>query len=361
MMTRISALAAAVILALGATAAVACTGIRLTAKDGAVIVARTLEFGMDLQSKIVVVPAGTALTGTLPNDAKGMSYTAKHGFVGANAFGLPVVVDGLNDAGLYVGEFFCPGYAKYADVTPDNAAQAMAGYEYSDWLLANFSTIAEVKAAYDHAVLAPTILPQMGIAVPVHFRVMDKTGASVVIEPLGGKLRLYDDPLGVITNAPTFDWHMTNLGNYVGLTPMVRPSITLSGHEVAGFGQGSGFYGLPGDFTPPSRFVRAVAYQESAVQPATAGDAVQQAFHILNNFDIPVGAVRDVVDGKQVDEYTLWTSAEDLTNLQFYYRTFQDQTLRGLDVRKTLASANGTVRELPMESNQATPIVPVTP
>jgi choloylglycine hydrolase len=110
--------------------------------------------------------------------------------VGANAFGLPVIVDGVNDGGLYVGEFFFPGYAGYADVTPSNQAQAMAGYEYSDWLLGSFTTVAEVKAAYDHVVLAPTVLPQMGIAVPVHFRVMDRTGASVVIEPIDGKLRL---------------------------------------------------------------------------------------------------------------------------------------------------------------------------
>jgi choloylglycine hydrolase len=281
--------------------------------------------------------------------------------VGANAFGLPVIVDGVNDGGLYVGEFFFPGYAGYTDVTPSNQAQAMAGYEYSDWLLGSFTTVAEVKAAFDHVVLAPTVLPQMGIAVPVHFRVMDRTGASVVIEPIDGKLRLYDDPFGVLTNAPTFDWHLTNLNNYVGLTPMLHEPIQLGGRTFAGFGQGSGFYGLPGDFTPPSRFVRAVAYQETAVQPDTAADAVQQSFHILNNFDIPVGAVRDVVSGKQVDEYTLWTSAEDLTNLQFYYRTFQDQTLRGIDVRKALASAGGTMRELPMESNQRTPIVPVTP
>src|SRR6185437_10654564 len=114
-----------------------------------------------------------------------------------------------------------------------------------------------------------------------------------------------------------------------------------------GFGQGSGFYGLPGDFTPPSRFVRAVAYQQTAVPSATASDAVAQAFHILNNFDIPVGAVRDTVEGRTVDEYTLWTSVEDLQNLQFYFRTFDDQTLRSVDVRKALAESNGRIRQLP--------------
>ncbi|MGA2761338.1 MAG: choloylglycine hydrolase family protein [Candidatus Cybelea sp.] len=339
----------------------ACTGIRLTAKDGAVVVARTLEFGADLQSKVLVYPAGTPVTGSLPNSAAGISFTTKYGIVGANAFGLPIVVDGLNDQGLYVGEFFFPGSAGYTDVTPENASRAMAGYQYAMWILGNFSSVADVRSAYDRVVLAPTVLPQLGMAPPVHFRVTDKTGASVVIEPIAGKLVIYDDPLGVITNSPTFDWHMTNLRNYVGLSAENRASMTLpGGTTLNSFGQGSGFYGIPGDFTPPSRFVRAVAYEVAAAQPATASDAVQQVFHILNNFDIPVGAVRDEVNGKTIDEWTLWTSAADLTNLQFYFRTFNDQSLRGVDVRKTLASAGSTVKYLPMESDQPTPITSVS-
>jgi choloylglycine hydrolase len=358
---RTAALAAIALVTAISAAAPACTGIRLTAKDGTVVAGRTLEFGLDLKSAIVAIPAGSALTGTLPNNGKGLAYTTKYGIVGANAFGLPVIVDGMNDHGLYVGEFFFPGYADYATITPANASHAVAAYEYSDWLLGNFATIDEVKGAIGRVVLAPTVLAQMGMAPPVHFRVMDKTGAAVVIEPIGGRLELRDDPLGVLTNAPTFDWHMTNLSNYVGLTPMAHASRTVGGVTVSGFGQGSGFYGLPGDFTPPSRFVRAVAYQVSAVQPAAGPAAVQQLFHILNNFDIPVGAVRDTVEGQTVDEYTLWTSVADLGNLQFYFRTFGDQTLHGVDVVKTLAGANGKVVQFPMESGSTTPIVPAGP
>ena len=96
------------------------------------------------------------------------------------------------------------------------------------------------------------------------------------------------------------------------------------------------------------------------MQPATGADAVQQVFHILNNFDIPVGAVRDVVNGKAIDEWTLWTSADDLTNLQFDFRTFDDQSLRSVDVRKALASAGSAIKYLPMETEQPTPITGVS-
>ncbi len=337
-----------------------CTGIRLIAKDGSVVVARTLEFGVDIQSKIAVFPAGTTIAGVLPNSANGVSFTTKYGIVGANAFGLPMVVDGLNDQGLYVGEFFFPGSAGYTTVTPENASHAMAGYQYSMWILGNFASVAEVKAAYDRVVLAPTVVPQLGMAPPVHFRIVDKTGASVVVEPIGGRLVIYDDPFGVLTNSPSFDWHMTNLRNYVGLSAANRESVTVQGTTLASFGQGSGFYGLPGDFTPPSRFVRAVAYEAAAVQPPNAAAAVQQVFHSLNNFDIPVGAVRDEVGGKTIDEWTLWTSAEDLTNLQFYFRTFNDQSLRSVDVRKALAGAGSSIQYLPLESDRPTPITGVS-
>ncbi len=360
-MKRYLAIAAAAMVCFFAwQTALACTGIRLIAKDGAVVVARTLEFGTDLESKVAVFPAGTAVAGALPNDAPGISFKTKYGIVGANAFGLPTIVDGMNDQGLYVGEFFFPGSAGYTGVTAENASRAMAGYQYSMWILGNFATVAEVKAAYDRVVLVPTVVPQLGMAPPVHFRIVDKTGAAVVVEPIGGKLVIYDDPLGVLTNSPSFDWHMTNLNNYAGLSAYDRAPLAVQGVTLSGFGQGSGFYGLPGDFTPPSRFVRAVAFEAAAVQPATASDAVQQVFHILNNFDIPVGAVRDEVNGKSIDEWTLWTSANDLVNLQFYFRTFNDQSLRSVDVRKALASAGTQATYLPMETDRPTPITSVS-
>src|SRR5580700_1039544 len=165
-------------------AAQACTGIRLIAKDGGVIAARTLEFGFDLHSDVLVVPAGTALTGSLPNGGQGISYTTKYGFAGANGEGLTAIIDGINDQGLYVGLFYFPGYASYADATKENAARAMAPHEYANWLLGNFSSVEEVKANFNKVVLVPVVLEAIEQAAPVHFVVYDRSGKSVVIEPL---------------------------------------------------------------------------------------------------------------------------------------------------------------------------------
>jgi choloylglycine hydrolase len=330
----------------------ACTGIRLIAKDGGVVAARTLEFGMDLHSDVLVIPAGTALTGTLPDGGKGISYTTKYGFLGANAEGLTAILDGLNDQGLYVGLFYFPDYASYPDATKDNAAHAMAPYEYANWLLGNFATIDEVKANFNKVALVPVVLGVMKQVPPVHFVVYDRSGKSVVIEPLDKTLKIYDNPLGVVTNSPNFEWHMTNLRNYVNLTVTNVPPLGLGGITLAQFGQGSGLRGLPGDFTPPSRFVRAVAFSQSAIPSDTAAQAVLQAFHILNNFDIPYGAVRDMQGGQMHAEYTTWTSASDLKNLRWYFKTYGDQSIHSVDLTKTLAAAQGKIKLIKMDSPQ---------
>ncbi len=330
----------------------ACTGIRLIAKDGGVVAARTLEFGVDLHSNVLVVPAGTALTGSLPGGGKGISYTTKHGFLGANAEGLTAIVDGLNDQGLYVGLFYFPDYASYADATKENASRAMAPYEYANWLLGNFASVDEVKANFDKVVLVPVVLDAIKQVPPVHFVVQDRSGNAVVIEPVNKALKIYDNPLGVVTNSPTFDWHMTNLRNYVNLTATNLPPLNLGGLTLAQFGQGSGLRGLPGDFTPPSRFVRAVAFSQSAIQSDTASQAVLQAFHILNNFDIPYGAVRDTAGGQVHAEFTTWTGASDLKNLRWYFRTFGNQSIRSVDLTKALAAAKGQIKQIKMDSKQ---------
>jgi len=104
---------------LGTTPGFACTGISLKAGDGAAIRGRTLEFGFPMQSKVLVIPAGREMSGTLPDGGKGLIYTMRYAIVGANALGLPVILDGLNDQGLSVGLFYFPNYAKYADVTKE--------------------------------------------------------------------------------------------------------------------------------------------------------------------------------------------------------------------------------------------------
>jgi choloylglycine hydrolase len=339
--------------------AVACTGLRLVAGDGGPVVGRTMEFGFDVQSDVVVVPSQTPLTSSLPDPSKGLSYTSKYGMVGASALGRNVIVDGLNDQGLYVGAFYFPGYANYAQPDPAKYAKSLAPEDYGTWLLANFSSVQEVKENFSQVQLVPNPIKEIGgESFPAHFVIHDRSGASVVIEPIDGQLKLHDNPLGVFANSPTFDWHMTNLRNYVNLTALNVPQIEVGGIQLAQFGQGSGMRGIPGDFTPPSRFIRAVAFSQSARQLPTASETVAQVFHLMNPFDIPVGAVRDVHGEEEHTDFTVWTSVVDIKNLRWAFRTYKDQSIRIVDVRKSLAASGKSVRVIEMDSEQ--PMVDVS-
>lgn len=336
------------------TAVTACTSLRLTAGDEGVVVGRTMEFGFDIDSDALVVPAGTEVFSSLGDASKGMKYTTKFGVVGANAIGQKIIVDGINEKGLYVGILYLPGVAGYADPAKTDPTRSLAPEDYTGWLLANFSSVEDVKAHYHDVTIVPHPIDQLGgESVPGHFIVHDRTGASVVIEPINGSLIIHDNPLGVLTNSPTFDWHMTNLQNYINLRATNVPAVKVSGITLSQFGQGSGMLGLPGDFTPPSRFVRAVAFSQSAEKNKTTEETVPQVFHLMNAFDIPFGAVREVQDGQVHSEFTVWTSVSDLKNLRWTFRTFKDQSIHSIDLAKALKAAGNEIKTISMDSEQA--------
>ncbi len=120
--------------------------------------------------------------------------------------------------------------------------------------------------------------------------VTDNTGALIVIEYVGGILKIHDHKVGVVTNSPNYEWHFLNLRNYPQLITFGNPGDRqIQGVSLAPFGAGSGMLGLPGDVTLVSRFVRAVAFTQTLITPENAEAGVNEASRILNNFDIPRG------------------------------------------------------------------------
>ena len=319
-----------------------CTGIRLSADDGTCVRARTMEFGIDPSSEIIAVPRGYLRTGTTPDGKPGLTWKTRYASLGANALGTPMIIDGVNEKGLSAGLFYFPNMAGYMRYTPRDANKTIAPWEVGSWALDNFATIDEVKRAIAALVVPAVMLTQWSFSPPLHYIVVDGSGNSIVIEYINGSLHVYDDPLGVITNSPAFDWHMTNLRNYVNFSLTNHPPVELGSITLQPFGQGSGMLGMPGDFTPPSRFVRAAALSQSVFTPKTGTEAILEAFHILNNFDIPKGAIRDTQRdqyGNVLADYTIWTSATDLKARRYYFKTYDDSQIRVVDLARINASA----------------------
>ncbi|CDR33239.1 linear amide C-N hydrolase [Criblamydia sequanensis] len=312
----------------------ACTGLMLKANDGSFVHGRTLEFGMKLDTSILFIPRGYEFHGTTPL-GDGLTYKAKYAATGAMAFDVPSIMDGINEKGLAVGAFYFPGFAGYSDITKENQSKALAPVEFTNWIITQFSTVEEVKQGLKEVIIAKTVDKSWGDApAPFHFIVYDKSGKSLVIEPIEGAFKVYDNPLGVITNSPQFDWHMTNLRNFINLTPFNVSPLKIDGLTLAPFGQGSGMVGLPGDFTPPSRFVRAAIFSITAIPSETSSEAVLQAFHILNQFDIPVGVAKQKVGDVIHTDYTQLTGVRDPQSLRFYFKGYEDQTIRMVDLKQ---------------------------
>ena len=310
----------------------ACTGITLKTTNGSPVTARTIEWaGNDLESKYSIVPRGYEQRSFVPNGKKeGMRFTAQYGYVGLAVQQPEFVVEGLNEAGLAAGLFYFPAYGKYEDYDETKKESTVSDLQLVSWILGNFKSIDAVKIAIKRIHIV-TIDPRGST---VHWRITEPSGRQVVLEIVDRQLRFYENTLGVLTNSPGFDWHLTNLNNYVNLVSGTMKDRQIGQLTLQAFGGGSGLHGIPGDMTPPSRFVRAAFFQATAPQQTTTQKAVEQAFHILNNFDIPTGI--QFASGEPVPDIpsaTQWTVATDIANRRIYYRTMHNSTIRCFDLQ----------------------------
>lgn len=321
-----------------ATASHACTGLMLTGADGTTVFGRTLEWGtFDLVPDVLVIPRGTAMQASaMPDGADGHSWTTRYGMGGITALGKVLFGDVMNEEGLVVGAFYLPGFTEFQPYEPDSASVSMSSSDLPGYLASRYATVEEVRAALDDIRVVPVVEEAIGIPAPLHFMVADPGGDAIVIQYIDGAPVVFESPLGVITNAPNYDWHMTNLNNYLNLSAISLPPVEAAGERFAPLGAGSGMLGLPGDFTPPSRFVRAVAFTQTA-RPTEGGyDTVREAFRILDNFNVPIAAAEGSAAahdaGGLIYSATQWTAASDLDTRRMYYHTQWNRNVRMIDI-----------------------------
>ena len=241
------------------------------------------------------------------------------------------MVEGLNEKGLSAGLFYFPNYGKYQPYDAAQKDKCLADFQVVSYVLSQCESVDEVKEVLPKARVI-NIDPRSST---VHWRFTEASGRQIVLEIVNEVMHFYENPLGVLTNSPGIEWHWANLNNYINLQPGSAPEHAFGPLEMKNFGHGSGMLGLPGDFTPPSRFVRAAFFQLTAPQQADAEGSVFQAFHILNNFDIPTGT--EVAWGKastDLPSATQFTVASDTHNRMLYYRTMYNSNIRCIDLKR---------------------------
>lgn len=309
----------------------ACTGISFTAKDGSYVQARTIENAdMMLPSEYVIIPRGHKIQSYTPESKDGMVFSAKYGVVGLSVVQKEFIAEGINEAGLSTGLFFFPTYGSYKPYEAQYADHTVGDLQLNSWMLTQFATVNEVIDAVTSGSVRVVGLDKSAV---VHYRIGDKSGKQVVLEFVDGVPYFYENSVGVITNSPGFQWHLTNLNNYVNLFPGSAQAHLLGNRMLTPIGGNSGFLGIPGDATPPSRFVRAAFYRNMSPQMPDGFSTVTHCFHILNNFDIPIGIEHSKDEIPSIPSATQWTSAIDLTNGKVYYKTAYNSNIRCIDLK----------------------------
>jgi len=364
----------AVSAALAAAPAHACTSLQYIDATGTAYAGRTLELQMELPYQLVFVPAGAEFSSQVA-DQPALDYTSQYAML---AVTMPArmptpeaplgpddmkALEGMNTAGLSFSLHAYPS-VEGPQHQVERTQAVLSAIDMGSWALGQFATVAEVKAALAEQPVMLEPLEMLGDAEPpVHFVLHDVTGGSIVIEFDDGERTVYDNPVGVMTNGPSFDWHLTNLANYTHLSNLDTATATFGGLSVSQPDSGIATAGLPASNTSVGRFVRAAYYAQYAEKVADPDAAVQTLAHVMNNFDRPRGITLDARDGGEGDaiarlaagdseystEYTSWTTLSDLARSRLYVRTYGGLNYAMIDVARMADEADG-VRLMPLSA-----------
>jgi choloylglycine hydrolase len=326
----------------------ACTGITLVAEDGAVVFGRTQEWGtFDLRSRVAIIPRGYAIQTVMPDGKKGLAWSTKYGTVGLDVLEKDLLIDGMNEKGLSVNLFYNEGFTEYAEYDPKKASQSVPILALAPYLLTAFESVDEVRKGLADLPVVGVPEEAIGGAPPVHMMVTDRSGKAIVVEFTKGVTTIHDAPLGVITNGPNYDWHINNLLNYANVD-VPLPHRTVVDLRSMKFGAGARLYGLPGDLTSPSRFLRAAAYASTARRTADGKETMYEIFRILDNFNLTVGTAAaegaGELDQQGMRSSTIWTTAYDTKNLVLQYHTMHNRRVRQIDYQNIDFDAKEIVR-----------------
>lgn len=260
--------------------------------------------------------------------------------------GYPLYAEAVNEKGLGMAGLMFDGNAFYPD-TLDNNKSNVSPFEFIPWIVGKCSTVDEAKK-----LLAATHITNIPFSekiplTPLHWHIADRN-SSIVVESVKEGLKIYDNPVGVMTNNPQFGYQLENLGNYLNLTVGVPQNIFSEKAGVKPFSNGLGSFGLPGDYSSPSRFVKTAYLKLNSVCKDNEMDSISQFFHILGSVFVPNGCVKLPQDAYNVTTYSCCVNADKGI---FYYRTYHNSQITAVDMQRENLNSSG-LSEFPLVKDQ---------
>ncbi len=232
--------------------------------------------------------------------------------VGIMQNGYPLLFDGMNSEGLCMAGLNFSGNCVYAD--QNRYSEGIASFEFIPWVLSQNKNVREAVEKIKNTVILDTPFAENTPPAPLHWILADSHDCAVAEQTAEG-LKVFDNAFGVLANDPTFDWQTENLRRYVNLTPYEKEKGFSETAPLSPIGLGSGAVGLPGDWSSPSRFVRASFVRNNYI-PTEKG-AVEDFFSILATVEQPSGICR-LANGTL--ERTLYKVCYDTSNNDMIFR-----------------------------------------
>lgn len=311
-----------------------CTGLALETKDGLHLFGRNMDIEYSFNQSIIFIPRNFKCV----NKSNKKELTTKYAVLGMGTIfdDYPTFADGMNEKGLGCAGLNFPVYVSYSKEDIEGKTNIPV-YNFLLWVLANFSSVEEVKEALKNANIVDIPISENIPNTTLHWMISDITGKSIVVEQTKEKLNVFDNNIGVLTNSPTFDWHVANLNQYVSLRYNQVPEFKLGDQSLTALGQGTGLVGLPGDFTPASRFIRVAFLRDAMIKNDKDSIDLIEFFHILNNVAMVRGSTRTVEEKSDLTQYT---SCMCLEKGIYYYNTYENNQISAIDMNKENLDGN---------------------
>ena len=255
-----------------------------------------------------------------------------------NGVDYPLYYDACNEKGVCMAGLNFVGNAAYADIidTKENVAQ----FEFIPWILSQCATTKEARRLIEKInLLNVPFSAQLPLA-QLHWIISDSE-ESITVEAVRDGIKIYDNPVGVLTNNPPFDKQLFALNNYMNLSNKSPKNSFAQNLELQQYSRGMGAIGLPGDLSSQSRFVRVAFVKMNSVSGEDENESVSQFFHILNSVDQQRGCCQ-LDDGKY--EITIYTSCCNATKGIYYYTTYDNHQITAIDMHKENLDGKSLIR-----------------
>lgn len=300
-----------------------CTAVTYNTKD--FYFGRTFDYERSYTEEVTVAPRNFPFTFRETDIIEyhyaiiGMAYIAD---------GYPLYYDAVNEKGVAMAGLNFVGNAHYSDIkkSKDNIAQ----FEFIPWILSRCSSVKEARALLEKINLTKTPFSSALPISQLHWIIADRD-ESITVESVKTGIMIYENPVGVLTNNPTFPEQMFNLNNYMSLSPKDPENHFAKSLNLKAYSRGMGAIGLPGDLSSQSRFVRTAYVKMNSLSGDSESESVSQFFHILGAVEQQRGCC-EVNDGEY--EITIYTSCCNCDKGIYYYSTYENRQITAVDMHK---------------------------